>query len=99
MVISIIALLISILLPSLQRVRKQAKAVACQAKLHQSGLYFAGYAAEHDGQINMRWRNEAWDRLLPVRGCGAILGTQGVAPLSYGNAPEVYRRTRSRGTW
>ena len=52
-VITIIALLISILLPSLQRVRKQAKAVACQSNLRQSGVYFAAYAAEHDGRLLM----------------------------------------------
>jgi len=52
-VISIIALLISILMPCLKRARKQARAVACQAKLHESGLYFAAYAAEHDGKLQM----------------------------------------------
>ena len=52
-VIAIIALLMSILLPSLQRVHKQARAIACQAKLHESGLYFAAYAAEHDGKLQM----------------------------------------------
>ena len=34
-VISIVALLMAVLLPTLQRVRTQAKAVACQANLHQ----------------------------------------------------------------
>ncbi|MBN1507665.1 MAG: prepilin-type N-terminal cleavage/methylation domain-containing protein [Sedimentisphaerales bacterium] len=48
-VISIIALLISLLLPCLQRVRKQAKAVACQARLHQWGLFFSTNAAENQG--------------------------------------------------
>ncbi len=54
MVISIIALLMAILLPTFGRVRRQAKAVACQTSLHQSGLYFAAYAAEHDGKLDMR---------------------------------------------
>ncbi|MBN1506372.1 MAG: prepilin-type N-terminal cleavage/methylation domain-containing protein [Sedimentisphaerales bacterium] len=52
-VISIIALLISILLPSLQRVRTQARSVRCQATLRQSGFYFAAYAAEHGGKLRM----------------------------------------------
>ncbi|MHC4426466.1 MAG: type II secretion system protein [Planctomycetota bacterium] len=34
-VIAIIALLMAILMPALQRVRKQAKAVVCQSNLHQ----------------------------------------------------------------
>jgi len=35
-VISIVVLLMAILLPALQRVRKQARAVACQAHLRES---------------------------------------------------------------
>jgi prepilin-type processing-associated H-X9-DG protein len=50
-VISIIALLMAILLPTLQRVRKQAKAVGCQANLRQTGFYFAAYVAENDGKF------------------------------------------------
>ena len=54
-VISIVALLMAILLPTLQRVRKQAKAVGCQANLRQSGLYFAAYVAENDGKFPTGW--------------------------------------------
>jgi prepilin-type N-terminal cleavage/methylation domain-containing protein len=56
-VISIIALLMAILLPCLQRVRKQAKAVGCQANVRQWGLILSAYAAEHDGQIAPAERN------------------------------------------
>ena len=52
-VISIIALLISILLPSLQRVRKQAKGVACRARLHEWGLFFSTNAAENQGFLSL----------------------------------------------
>jgi prepilin-type N-terminal cleavage/methylation domain-containing protein len=48
-VISIIALLMAIMMPSLQRVRKQARAVVCQSNMHQWGLAWSMYAQEHDG--------------------------------------------------
>lgn len=48
-VIAIIALLMSILLPALQRVKKQAKAVACQSNLHQWGLAFQLFAHDNEG--------------------------------------------------
>jgi prepilin-type N-terminal cleavage/methylation domain-containing protein/prepilin-type processing-associated H-X9-DG protein len=49
-VISIIALLMAVLLPALGRVRKQAKAVACRAKLRQWGLGFKMYTDGNDGR-------------------------------------------------
>jgi prepilin-type N-terminal cleavage/methylation domain-containing protein len=49
-VISIIALLVAILLPALQRVREQARGVACQSNLRQWGVVLAMYANDHDGK-------------------------------------------------
>jgi len=49
-VISIVALLMAILLPTLSRARKQARAVACQAKLRQWGLVFSMYVDDSDRQ-------------------------------------------------
>jgi prepilin-type N-terminal cleavage/methylation domain-containing protein/prepilin-type processing-associated H-X9-DG protein len=48
-VISIIALLMAILAPSLQQARKQAKAVVCMSNLHQWSLAWSMYAQENDG--------------------------------------------------
>jgi prepilin-type N-terminal cleavage/methylation domain-containing protein len=48
-VIAIIALLMAILMPALQRVKKQAKAVACQSSLHQWAIIFQMYAGQNDG--------------------------------------------------
>jgi len=50
-VISIIVLLIAILLPTLQRVRNQAKAVVCQANLKQWGTAVAVYTEDHQGRL------------------------------------------------
>ena len=46
-VVAIIALLISILLPSLQGAREQAKAVACGSNLHQIGIGLTSYVHEN----------------------------------------------------
>jgi len=51
MVISIITLLMAILLPTLQRVNMQAKMVACQSNLHQWGLAFSMYTADHNDRF------------------------------------------------
>lgn len=50
-VIGIIALLISILLPSLNRARESAKAVQCMSNLRQIGLAFHSYTAESKGRF------------------------------------------------
>ena len=48
-VIGIIALLISILLPTLNKARQQANSVACKSNLHQISQMLAIYVAEHGG--------------------------------------------------
>ena len=55
-VIAVIALLMAILIPALQRARRQARAVVCQANLKQWGLHFAAFASENDGHFLM-WAN------------------------------------------
>lgn len=60
--ISIIALLTAILLPSLSRARGQARAAACMSNLRQVGFAFLFYAEDYDdyamptcGQAGMYW--------------------------------------------
>ncbi|MHC4566076.1 MAG: type II secretion system protein [Planctomycetota bacterium] len=50
-VIAIIAILMAVLMPALQRVRRQGRSVACLNRLKQWGLYFALYAEDHDGRF------------------------------------------------
>ncbi|HVS70224.1 MAG TPA: prepilin-type N-terminal cleavage/methylation domain-containing protein [Phycisphaerae bacterium] len=50
-VVAIIALLISILLPSLARARDQAKKTACASNLHQLGIALTTYAAEFENNL------------------------------------------------
>ncbi len=60
MVISIIALLVAILLPALQRVKHQARAVVCQANLRQWGLCFYMYTEDN----NMRFFDNVSGKIL-----------------------------------
>ena len=50
-VIAIIALLMAILLHTLQRVKNQAKATKCQAIQRQWGLAFSMYTSDNDGKF------------------------------------------------
>ncbi|HOW19243.1 MAG TPA: type II secretion system protein, partial [Phycisphaerae bacterium] len=46
-VVAIIALLVSILLPSLARAREQARKGVCLSNLHQCGVGFSQYAVDY----------------------------------------------------
>jgi prepilin-type N-terminal cleavage/methylation domain-containing protein/prepilin-type processing-associated H-X9-DG protein len=50
-VIGVIAILISLLLPALQKARTQSINVQCQANLRQWGNMFANYAGDYDGKM------------------------------------------------
>ena len=54
-VIAIIALLMAILMPALQRVKKQAQSVACMSRLKSWGLMFKFYTDDYDGSFNPGW--------------------------------------------
>ncbi len=59
-VLAIIALLMAILLPTLSRVRRQAKAVVCQANLRQWGAILAQYLEENQGSFPTDLGASAW---------------------------------------
>ena len=76
-VIGIIALLISILLPSLSRAREQGNAVKCLSNLRQIGMAFQMYANEHKGYFpagarHTNARDEDWiwfqEKTVPATG-------------------------------
>jgi prepilin-type N-terminal cleavage/methylation domain-containing protein/prepilin-type processing-associated H-X9-DG protein len=53
-VIAVIALLAAILIPALQRARRQTKAAVCQSNLHQWGIIFETYTQDWDGRFSPR---------------------------------------------
>ncbi|UCC21701.1 MAG: type II secretion system protein [Planctomycetota bacterium] len=56
-VIAIIALLMSILMPALRRVRKQAQGVLCQSNLHQWATILLMYANDNEGSNPEGWNS------------------------------------------
>jgi len=63
-VISVIVLLMALLLPALQKAKRQAQAVGCHAKLRQSALMFAMYVERNEGRFPLArlgsWGNPIW---------------------------------------
>ncbi len=84
-VIAIIALLMAILLPALQRVKKQARAVVCQTNLKQWGMILALYTEDYEGRIPLATSNRA---LWFFRGAWLREGDP--------NKPPVYQNIRTR---
>ena len=95
-VISIIALLISILLPALSKGRGEARKVMCSSNMRQLGLAFQGYIVDNRGHYpaGREWgsgsthRIIGWDDLLaPYDGRGPL--TRDVAEIPFLN-PNNY---------
>ena len=59
-VIAVIAVLLAILLPSLSRVRKQARGMVCQSRLKQWGTTFALYTEANEGRLPFDTASALW---------------------------------------
>jgi prepilin-type N-terminal cleavage/methylation domain-containing protein/prepilin-type processing-associated H-X9-DG protein len=84
-VIAIVALLMAILLPALQKVRRQTRALVCQANLKQWGMVMALYAEDHKGLIPLATSNSS---LWFFRGAWLREGDP--------NRPPVYQNIRTK---
>jgi len=101
-VISIIALLIAMLLPALQRTREVAQSVQCLANLRQIGMYNGAYTSDYR---SVMW--PVFNTTYPVLGGGThttwltLLGRLYVAPTysNFSGGPwNVEHRTRVNAT-
>jgi prepilin-type N-terminal cleavage/methylation domain-containing protein/prepilin-type processing-associated H-X9-DG protein len=84
-VISIVVLLMALLLPSLQRARKQARAMVCQANLKQWGTILALYTEDNQGRLPETPGSILWF----LRGSSLIEGDP--------NKPRVYQDINAKG--
>ncbi len=69
-----IALLISILMPALSRVREQARRTKFLSYLRQSGMSLIMYAGENRGNLPQHLGNSAWLFDIPLGTRDAMLG-------------------------
>jgi prepilin-type N-terminal cleavage/methylation domain-containing protein/prepilin-type processing-associated H-X9-DG protein len=84
-VIAIIAMLVAILMPALQRVRKQARAVVCRANLKQWGSIFSMYTEDNQGRLLRNMSDGVW----LLRGS--------YIPDDDPNQPPLFHRLRTQG--
>ena len=76
-VISIISLLVSILLPSLQKAREAAKRVVCQSNVRQIAQFYLLYSNDHNGYFPWMQSGDAeWDRAVSVFGAANANGSR-----------------------
>ncbi len=74
LVITIIAILASLLLPALARVQKRSKQVQCVNQLRQVGIAFHSFAHDHGDKFPMAISTNAGGTLELVRAAGALGG-------------------------
>jgi len=102
-VIGIIALLISMLLPALQRAREASKQTVCKSQLHQFGLAYHLYAHDNKGRIPRLYYTTYMIPSSPSEDprygwmvWGPVSATNS-GPISVGLLAEKYLSTRDNG--
>jgi len=65
-VVSIIALLVSILIPALQKARRQAQKSVCLSNLHHSYLAFTMYGMDYKEYLPGNWGHTGWKGLVSM---------------------------------
>jgi len=90
-VISIIALLLSILMPSLSKAKESAKRIVCQSNLKQWGLCFSMYTNHYNGSFGESW-------LIPViNGYGGLTWPNELEPYYQGSEKLLVCPSATKG--
>ncbi|MCD6392132.1 MAG: type II secretion system protein [Planctomycetes bacterium] len=87
-VISIIALLLSIMTPSLRKAREQGKRAVCMANLHAIGMALHVYAVGNDDELvasDSRVSWEAWGEVSQPAGCATPTTPGGFRQVNLGH--------------
>jgi len=93
-VVAIIAVLISILVPSLKAAKEQAYVVLCLSQERQMGIASAMYGNEHNGRFVSNLPSAPWDvQLAPY------LGLRTSAPTDLLRCPKDYRKGTDQWQW
>ena len=102
-VIGIIALLISILLPSLAKARESAVLVACQSNLRQIGLKAMMYANDNHGKLPTTVAVNANGVAVACTGADSVLYSDWwrgvVKPIALGLLDPPFTITETSGNW
>lgn len=85
-VISIIAVLMSIMMPALSRVREQAKRVACKTNIHQQGVAIACYASANNNKYPLAAFPSNWPMGGLINGVQEGWDTSNAKPILAGQA-------------
>ena len=103
-VIAIIALLMALLLPAVELVKKQAKQVACLSNLRQWAIVFSMYAQDNDSRFGDQTSDGHWltlmspyirsDKDILLCPCATILGPARTPPHAHQHFGGAYRAWR-----
>jgi len=105
-VIAIIALLMSILMPAIQKVRKQAKSVICQSNLRQWGFVLNFYADDNngyfmDGNVPFEWMEpaEPYYKQADMRFCPMVSERKETGRADWGDTFRLWRSGNYTGSY